>query len=142
MEQSTRYEVNRNVRMVLVRHDVDLSRLDFSYVGNTIYLYGELAKSMEGEFTAGNIESLAKDLSHLQYVRDLQFDVANWVVRSSAGSWQIMRKKRPAASAGMQTGAASTDATVHVKKPDETISDVLKDIRKKDEEKKERSEKS
>ena len=132
----SRYEVNRSVRMVLTRHDVDLMRIDYSYLGNTIYLYGELVKSQGGEFNGPGIEGLARELTALPRVRDIQFDLHNWVISSAAGSWFIGRAKKAgkAATADRQ-GAATADSTVVIEKA-EKFGDVLQDIDKKKEGKK------
>lgn len=131
-DQISRYDVNRNVRMVLTRHDVDLSRIDYSYVGSTIYLYGELVKC-QGEFQGTGIETLAKELTSLSHVRDIQFDLSNWVISSALGSWQVSRSKRGGAmAAGAKQGDAMSDST-HVIEKVEGFAEILHDIEKKKE---------
>ena len=71
-EQVSRYEVNRNVRMVITRHDADLTRIDYSFMGSTIYLNGDLVRP-NGDFTAQEIENIAKELSALPRVRSNAF---------------------------------------------------------------------
>jgi hypothetical protein len=127
--QPSRYEVNRNVRMVLSRHDVDFSQLDYSYIGNTVYLYGDLLKSVGGEFTSANIEVIAAEIASLLHVRDLQCDLNNWTILSSAGSWQVTKRKKPTAGYGASLGTGSADSTVVIDKP-EPLVEVLKDIKK------------
>ena len=73
-EQVSRYEVNRNVRMVITRHDADLTRIDYSFMGSTIYLNGDLVRP-NGDFTAQEIENIAKELSALPHVRSIQFEI-------------------------------------------------------------------
>jgi hypothetical protein len=128
--QASRYEVNRSVRTVLARHDVDLSRLDYSYIGGTVYLYGDLLKSTEGEFTPATIEVLAREVTGLPHVRDLQCDLNNWTILTSSGSWQVTKRKKPSAGYGASLGGAgSTDSTVVIEKP-EPLSKVVEEITK------------
>lgn len=129
-QQQSRYEVNRNVRYVLVRHDVDLGSLDYSYIGSTLYISGDLIKATTGDFTPASIEVMARDLASIREVRDVQFDLVNWSVSSGGGSWQIAKKKRPVSGQHGGYGGAG-DQTVVIEKP-ETIVQVLEDIKKKE----------
>jgi hypothetical protein len=129
----SRYELNRRVRTILIRHDVNLAQIDYSFIGGTVYLSGEINKSMDGEFTPSGIEQVAREISGLSGVRDIQFDLQNWVIASSGLSWQIMKRKKKAPDLAVAFsqggGAVSTDDTVHIEKG-ENIIDVLKDIDK------------
>jgi len=64
-EQLSRYEVNRNVRMVLIRHDADLARIDYSFIGQTVYFYGDLVRPTM-DFSVQEIEVLAREISALK----------------------------------------------------------------------------
>ncbi len=127
----SRYEVNRKVRTILIRHDVYLAMIDYSFIGGTVYLSGEIIKSPEGEFTPSGIEEIAREITGLSGVRNIQFDLQNWVIASSGLSWQITKKKKPALDHAIfkDSSIASMDDTVHIKK-DEGIADVLKEIEK------------
>lgn len=129
-EQVSRYEVNRNVRMVLIRHDADLTRIDYSFIGNTVYFYGDLVKPTM-DFSVQEIEVLAREISALPHVREIQFHFNNWTVASSGDSWQVIRtKKRSAATVGAAYQAGSSgDSTIVVEKAEKLIN-VLKDIEK------------
>ncbi|MFA5284528.1 MAG: hypothetical protein WC347_02920 [Smithellaceae bacterium] len=128
-EQVSRYEVNRNVRMVITRHDADLTRIDYSFMGSTIYLNGDLVRPNR-DFTAQEIENIAKELSALPRVRSIQFDLNNWLVDASGDSWQISRVKKTAGprETAHQT-AVSDDTTVIIEK-EEGLQDVIDDIEK------------
>ncbi len=130
-EHQSRYEVNRNVRYILVRHDVDLGRLDYSYIGSTLYISGDLVKGTSGDFTSASIEAMARDLASIREVRDVQFDLANWSIASGGGAWQITKKRRPLAGQYGSYGSGAADQTVVIEKP-ETIVQVLDDIKKKE----------
>ena len=121
-EKVSRYEVNRNVRMVLARHDADLSRIDYSFTGNTVYLYGDLIKPNR-DFSPKEIETLAREISSLQHVRDIQFDLNNWKLLSAGTNWKIIKTKKFM----LPTGAVLDDSPVVIENPEE-LSDVLQDI--------------
>lgn len=87
-EQVSRYEVNRKVRMVIARHDGDLTRIDYSFLGKTVYLSGDLIKQ-ERDFSPQEIEAIASDISAIADVMDIIFDLNNWIVSGARDSWQI-----------------------------------------------------
>ena len=76
--QFSRYEINRNVKRILVRHAVDLMALQFYCSGETVYLSGKLKKEPKGEFSPAQIEVMIRELTSLPYVKNLQFELNNW----------------------------------------------------------------
>jgi hypothetical protein len=134
-EQVSRYEINRNVRMIFARHDADLTKIDYSFMGNTVYLYGDLVRT-DGDFSVQEIEVIVREISALRHVRDIQFDLSSWVADSSGDSRQLTRARKTVATTGAahRTGA-SGDSTIVIGKA-EKLKDVLDDL-KKDAEKKE-----
>jgi len=92
-KQISRYELNRMVRQVLIRHAVDLTQLQYSSSGETVYLYGYLLKDSDGKFSPVTIETMVKELARLPYVKSIQFDLHNWVISSDIGTWQIAARK-------------------------------------------------
>lgn len=125
-EQVFRYEVNQNVRMVLIRHDVELTKIDYSFIGNTVYLDGDLVKP-SGDFSVQEIEALASEISTLSHVQDIQFNLNNWMITSSRYSWKITRTGKSVATAAYQAGTLDDSTTVIGKA--EKLMDVLKDIK-------------
>jgi len=93
MAAPNRYEVNRRIRTVLIRHDVDVSKIDYSFIGNTVYLYGELLKNQRGEFNAASIDQLFRELSRIDFVRYINVDLKNWVITYSGRSLNVEKKK-------------------------------------------------
>ena len=126
----SRYEVNRNVRMVITRHDADLSRIEYSFLGSTVYLSGDLVRP-NGDFSAQEVETIVRELAALPHVRSLQFDLNNWLVDNSGDSWQVnrVRKTAGAKEAAGQTGV-SDDVTLIIER-EEGLKDVIDDIEKK-----------
>jgi hypothetical protein len=76
---TSRYELNREVRRILVRHAVDLTELQFSCSRETVYLFGRLVRDTAATaFTPVEVEALAQEIYHLRQVRDVRFDLNNW----------------------------------------------------------------
>jgi len=92
-DQISRYEINRNVKRVLIRHAVDLLELQFYYSGESVYLSGKLKKDPEGEFNPPQIEALVRELSSLPYVKSLQFDLSNWSLVYEPGFISASKKR-------------------------------------------------
>jgi hypothetical protein len=132
-EQVSRYEVNRNVRMVFTRHDADLTRIEYSFMGSTVYLDGDIVKP-GGDFPIQEIEAIAREISALPHVRDIQFNLNNFIVVSSGDSWQVTKMRKPAATTG--TSGPFSDSTIVIEKA-EDMKVVLDDIRKADSKKEE-----
>jgi hypothetical protein len=122
-DQLTRYEINRNVRMVLARHDADLTRVDYSCTGGTVYLYGDLIKDYR-DYSPKEIDSIVGEIAALPHVRDVQFDFNNWLVVSSGNSWRITKIGKPA----MTRAAGSVEDTTVVIDNAEKLTDVLDDL--------------
>ena len=92
-EALTRYEINRKVKALLTRFSVDLSLLQFSSTGETVYLYGKLQKEPKGDFKPTEIETMIQELSSIPQVKDLQFDVSNWNLTWEPGFLNISKKR-------------------------------------------------
>lgn len=129
-EQISRYEVNRQVRMVITRHDGDLTQLDYSFLGKSVYLSGSLSKPNR-DFAAKEIQSIATDIMAIPDVKDIIFDLNNWIVESSGNAWQVKPLRKPGKliyTSGPATGS-SEDATHVIEKADK-LESVLDDINK------------
>ena len=87
-----RYKVNQLAQACLVRHAVDLSKLNFSFTGQSLHLSGLLRKSPAGEFSAEEIKTLVLDLARLDHVRYLQAELDNWSVSQEFGTWDVRPK--------------------------------------------------
>jgi len=125
-EQVSRYEVNRKVRMIFTRHDADLSKIDYSFMGSSVYLYGDLVRP-DRDYSPQEIESIAREISALPHVRDIQFELNNWVILSSGESWQINKTKKTVVLPSTRQPGALGDSTIVIDKA-ENLTDVLDDI--------------
>lgn len=111
---SSRYTINREIRTVLVRHAVDVARVEYTFTGKTAYIRGELHKLDGGEFTASGIEDMARDIARIRSVRDIFFDVKNWNITTSGDSWLVTKSKK----ASSRTGASAADTTIEIREED------------------------
>ncbi len=110
-DQVSRYEINRKVRMIFTRHDADLSKIDYSFMGSSVYLYGDLVRP-DRDYSAQEIESIAREISALPHVRDIQFELNNWVILSSGESWQINKTKKSVVLPSTRQPGALGDSTI------------------------------
>jgi hypothetical protein len=90
--QFSRYEINRKVKRVLVRHAVDLMALQFYCSGETVYLSGKLKKEPKGAFSPAQIEAMVRELTSLPYVKNLQFELSNWNLICEPGLISVRKK--------------------------------------------------
>jgi hypothetical protein len=97
---ASRYKANQAVKSALIRHYVDLSFLDFSTVGSTVYLSGTLKKDPSGEFTASGLEAMLREIVRIPGVHGLQADLVNWMISYSGAGFELHRKHRPQGSSG------------------------------------------
>jgi hypothetical protein len=125
LDEFFRYEVNKKVRQILISHHVDMTKINYSCTGNTIYVYGSLNKSPQGDFSLATIEGLVAELMSLPHIRDIQFDLDNWFISSEAGALNITKMKKPSSVQTEQQKPLEIDKS-------EPIRDVLKDIKQKD----------
>jgi len=122
----SRYEVNQKVRMVFTRHEADLSMIDYSFMGSTVYLYGNLVRQ-DRDYSVKEIEAIIKEIAAIPQVRDIQFDLNNWVVLAAEGTWQINQTKKAALTRAAGQPGTPGDTTIVIEKP-EKLTDVLDDI--------------
>ncbi len=92
-EKVSRYEINRKVKMILVRHAVDLSQLQYSSSGPTVYLFGKLQKEPKGEFKIQEIEAMAHEIGSVPHVQGLEFDLSNWNAIFEPGFVNVTKKR-------------------------------------------------
>ena len=136
MVDVSRYDINHQVRMVLNRHYIDLTRIDYSFIGHTVYLSGELRKTSEDDLVPPVIESLLNEIARLSNVHSVQCAFKNWNISFGENAWQITKSKKKLRDTGgvpeSQQGGAMSEAAkdVHIKTT-EKIADVLKDMKKK-----------
>jgi sigma54-dependent transcription regulator len=108
-----RYQMNSNVKYVLVRHAADLSKLQFSFSGKVLYIYGLLAKDPAGEMNKKEVSAMVDELARIPRLQAIQFDLSNWNIASTLESWDIS-KKTP-------MGPATSDRGLVLHLPDGTI---------------------
>jgi hypothetical protein len=89
----SRYEINRKIRQVLVSHNADMTRINYSFINKTVYMYGNLVRESHGEFSLPVIESIIRELMKLPRVQKIQFDLDNWVISNEPGELNIVKKK-------------------------------------------------
>jgi len=92
-DEQSRYEINRKVRQILISHNTDMTKISYSFIGKTIYIYGSLAKDPQGDFSLSSVKALVSDLMKLPRVHDIQFDLENWIISAEPGEMSVMKGK-------------------------------------------------
>ena len=91
MREAPKYEIMQQLKMILVRNAVDLTRLHYTVSGRDVSLYGELLRDPSGEFKVEQIETLSREIERLPYGLRLRYDLSNWNVSYEYGTWNIVR---------------------------------------------------
>jgi len=127
----SRYEVNRQLRTLLNRYGIDLTKVDYSCIGSTVYLSGELLNADEDEITPALIESLFKEIARIPGVRYVEPDLQNWNISANEDSWQVTKSKKKSRDISIPVtqygGTAEAAKDVYIE-TSEQIADVLNDI--------------
>jgi hypothetical protein len=87
-----RYEINRKIRQVLVSHNADMTKINYSFIHKTVYMFGSLVRESQGEFSLPIIEAIIRELMKLPRVHKIQFDLDNWVISNEPGDLNIVKK--------------------------------------------------
>lgn len=90
MSKVNRFEINKLVRRVLTKNQVDMSTVTFTCIGGRILLSGLLKKSSGSDFTAQGVESMCSELRKIKGVSDIGSELGNWDV--NGGSIQKIDK--------------------------------------------------
>lgn len=90
MGKVNRFEINKLVRRVLTKNQVDMSMISFTCIGGRILLSGLLKKGTGSEFTANGIESMVAEMRKIKGVSDVGSELGNWDV--NGGSIQKIDK--------------------------------------------------
>lgn len=95
-------QVRANLRAVLTRHRVDLSKTSFFCARGVVRMLGELRRHGAGSSTGvalGELEAIEHDIQGLQGVTRVHFDLSNWN-KLSNGQWKpvLREQRRPAPS--------------------------------------------
>lgn len=90
MAKVNRFEINKLVRRVLTKNQVDMSTVSFSCMGGRILLTGLLKKGSGSEFTAKGVETMVTELRKVKGVTDVGSELGNWDI--NGGSIQKIDK--------------------------------------------------
>ena len=88
-----RYEINRKIKAVLIRHAVDITEVQYSNTGEVAYLFGKLVKDPKGDFTRAEVEVLIREISAIPEVQDISIEFSNWMVMYEPGFIDIREKR-------------------------------------------------
>jgi hypothetical protein len=119
-----RYEINRQVKMVLSRHAVNLETLSISSSNTLVYLYGVLQEESGRDLTVPDIDNIFTEIEHIPNVKGIIPDFDNWSISNLEGSWHASSRRR-----AQQSAPAAMDSEDYNITEKDKISDVLKKIK-------------
>lgn len=88
------FVIQSNVRQVLIRNNIDYSRITFGTVKGVVYLRGIFKSTLHhtggrvesaADFTIKSLESLEKKIKSIPGVIDIEFELTNW--KKAGGKW-------------------------------------------------------
>lgn len=94
MENTSRQDLNKQVKVILVRRFVDLTMLQYSCSQNTASFTGHLRKYTGEDYSFHDIEAILRELRTISSLRFLRFKLDNWDISTEGSSFQIQKKKR------------------------------------------------
>ncbi len=99
-KELSRFEINRMVRNVLQKNNVDMPQIQYSCMGKHVHITGTLMKAGNKDFTPKNIENLTRELSGIPCVREIMFNLENWNIAGGAISAKDSNEKKKNAGSG------------------------------------------
>jgi len=94
MENTSRQDLNKQVKTILVRRFVDLTMLQYSCSQNTVNFIGHLRKYTGEDYSFHDIEAIIRELRTISQLRFIRFKLDNWDISIEGNSFQIQTKKR------------------------------------------------
>ena len=88
------FVIQSNVRQVLIRSNIDYSRITFGTVKGVVYLRGVFKSTLHhtdgriesaADFAIKSLESLEKKIKSIPGVINIEFELTNW--RKTEGQW-------------------------------------------------------
>lgn len=92
-EKMTKAQYSKNLRRVLLRHQIDLSQIQFSASAHSVNLSGLLMKNTGTEVSVPSVIELQKELSRMGQIST---DLSNWIITNDSIS-KIERQEKKAA---------------------------------------------
>jgi hypothetical protein len=117
MPQLNRMEVFRQVRVVLVRHLIDIGRLSIQLSMSLLRLHGSLCRlpGVTTPLTADVVKSIFSELGRIQGLRRVDGEFDNWRQVDSLGTvWEPVAGKKT----GTATLRTSTVSVLNIKDKD------------------------
>jgi hypothetical protein len=92
-DEPLRYEVNRKVRNILVSHNADMTKINYSSSNKTVSIFGTLLNNDHTDFNMSTIKVLISELMNIPSVHKINFDLENWIIVAEPGELTIIKGK-------------------------------------------------
>lgn len=99
--QVERMEIFRKIRVVLVRHMIDIGRLSIRISMNRVHLHGSLSRlpGVTTELTPAVVRTIFSELGMIRGIRRVDGDFDNWKQMDQLGiAWSPIQPKKIIAS--------------------------------------------
>ena len=93
-DEYSRYETNRKFMKILIRYNVDMTKINYSCSCRTIHIYGSLScKDSLKDFNMLTVMSLVSELKRIPRIQSIDFNLDNWIIGSEHGELNVMKSK-------------------------------------------------
>lgn len=91
----SKFEINRKVRGILVKHWIDLGRLSIRSSTNAVFIHGSLVKltGQSDKLTSPILENLFQEINRVPGVRRVDVNFDNWTRDGSRGLWRERKQE-------------------------------------------------
>jgi hypothetical protein len=112
-----RAEIYRAVRVVLVRHFIDIGRLAIQISPGRINLRGNLVRlpGVETKLTSETVTAIFAELERIRDIRRVEGDFENWRQGGFAGAWVPIGEEQKDAARTARGETTSQTFTIHVR---------------------------
>jgi hypothetical protein len=90
MSMSTgRFEINRKLRSIMIKHWIDLGRISIRTVRDRVFLHGSLQRlpGSRGEVNVSVVETIFDEIRRVKGVRHIRVELDNWRQVGAGNSW-------------------------------------------------------
>lgn len=113
LSPTDRCELYRQIRVVLVRHFIDIGRLSIHIAPAKVRLHGVLTRlpGVDSKLTPQVVDSIINEIRHIRGVHRVLADFENWRQIGAGGWMEIVRKDIGTGRGASTEGTSSADPT-------------------------------
>jgi hypothetical protein len=95
---ASRTEMYRQIRVILVRHLIDIGRLSIHLSASSVHLHGSLARlpGVTSPLTPEMVGMIMSEIGRVEGIRRVVTEFDNWTQALGMGAWRLVEKPAPA----------------------------------------------